>query len=63
MYKYTQFLENDENNNVIIDSKKNFSLVYTNEKEYIITEMDKLNKQLNDVYNDIINNLMIFITI
>ena len=53
MCTYTQFLENDENNNVIIDSKKNFSLVYTNEKQYIIMEMDKLNKQLNDVYNDI----------
>jgi hypothetical protein len=65
---YTRFLEkileNDANNNVIIDSKTNSGLVYTNEnneKKYITMEidsivrksMDKLNKQLNDIYSDI----------
>ena len=70
---YTRFLEkileNDANNNVIIDSKTNSGLVYTNENnenKYITMEMDnivkksmdKLNKQLNGVYNDIESELL-----
>lgn len=70
---YTRFLEkileNDANNNVIIDSKTNSGLLYTNENnenKYITMEMDnivkksmdKLNKQLNDVYSDIESELL-----
>ena len=64
-----KILENDANNNIIIDSKTNSGLVYTNENnenKYITMEMDnivkksmdKLNKQLNDVYSDIESELL-----
>jgi hypothetical protein len=64
---YTNFLkkilENDSNKNIIIDENKS-GLVYTsnnNENKYIRMEienivkqsMDKLYKQLNDIYSDV----------
>jgi hypothetical protein len=71
---YTTFLEkileNDNNSNIILDGDNNCGLVYTNqdnnEKKYILMEwdnilkksMDKLNKQLKDIYNDFENDLL-----
>ena len=70
---YTTFLEkileNENNSNIILDGNNNCGLVYTNqdnnEKKYILMEwdnilkksMDKLNKQLKDIYKDFENDL------
>lgn len=67
--KYTglleKILENDENLNVIIDSNSDNGLVYKNnvdkyvnmkKKDIYIETMKKINKQLSEIYDDIILN-------
>ena len=49
-----KILENDANNNIIIDSKTNSGLVYTNENnenKYITMEMDNIVKKSMDKLN------------